>query len=79
MQVLGAAIASVKSLDNEKIRDFMATHEVETVCGTYHVDASGMQTGYDSLTDQWQSGKQLVVYPSKWAQAKLITPYSWAK
>ncbi|HEY1729290.1 MAG TPA: amino acid ABC transporter substrate-binding protein [Candidatus Baltobacteraceae bacterium] len=79
MQVLGAAIASVKSLDNDKIRDYMATHEVDTVCGTYHVDSTGMQTGYDSLTDQWQGGKQLVVYPSKWAQAKLITPYAWAK
>jgi|SRR5579872_419984 len=79
MQVLGAAIASVKSLDNDKLRDYMATHEVDTVCGTYHVDSTGMQTGYDSLTDQWQGGKQLVVYPSKWAQTKLITPYSWAK
>lgn len=79
MQVLGAAIASVKSLDNDKLREYMATHEVQTVCGTYHVDATGMQTGYDSLTDQWQGGKQLVVYPGKWAQAKVITPYSWAK
>jgi branched-chain amino acid transport system substrate-binding protein len=79
MQVLGAAIASVKSLDNDKIRDFMATHSVETVCGTYHVDSTGVQTGYDSLTQQWQDGKQLTVFPAKWAQAKLITPYSWAK
>lgn len=79
MQVLGAAIASVKSLDNDKLRDFMATHQVETVCGTYHVDSTGMQTGYDSLTDQWQGGKQLVVYPEKYAQAKVILPYSWAK
>lgn len=79
LQVLGAAVASAKSLDNEKIRDFMATHEVETVCGTYHVDAGGMQTGYDSLTEQWQNGKQVVVYPARYAQAKLMTPYQWAK
>ena len=79
LQVLGAAIASAKSLDAEKLRDFMATHQVDTVVGSYKVDSAGVQTGYESLTDQWQSGKQLVVYPSKWAQAKLITPYQWAK
>ncbi|MBV8424911.1 MAG: amino acid ABC transporter substrate-binding protein [Candidatus Eremiobacteraeota bacterium] len=78
MQVLAAAIASAKSLDNEKIRDFMATHQVDTICGTYHVDAGGQQTGYDSLTEQWQNGKQLVVYPSKYSQAKLQLPYQWA-
>lgn len=78
MQVLGAAIANAKSLDSDKIRDFMATHEVETVCGTYKVDSTGTQAGYDSLTEQWQGGKQLVVYPAKYAQAKLMTPYQWA-
>jgi branched-chain amino acid transport system substrate-binding protein len=78
LQVLGAAIASTKSLDNEKLRDYMGSHEVETVCGTYRVDSNGMQTGYDSLTDQWQNGKQLVVYPAKWAQAKMLNPYQWA-
>lgn len=78
LQVLGAAIASVKSLDNDKIRDFMGSHEVETVCGTYKVDANGQQTGYDSLIEQWQNGKQLVVFPAKFAQAKILTPYQWA-
>ena len=78
MQVLGAAIASAKGIDNDKIRDFMATHEVETVCGTYKVDSNGIQVGYDSLTEQWQGGKQLVVYPAKYAQAKMLNPYQWA-
>jgi ABC-type branched-subunit amino acid transport system substrate-binding protein len=78
LQVLGAAIASVKSLDNDKIRDFMGSHEVETVCGTYKVDANGQQTGYDSLIEQWQNAKQLVVFPAKFAQAKILTPYQWA-
>ncbi|HTX02709.1 MAG TPA: amino acid ABC transporter substrate-binding protein [Candidatus Acidoferrales bacterium] len=78
MQVLAAAISYAKGLDNDKIRDFMATHEVETVCGTYKVDSTGIQTGYDSLTEQWQGGKQLVVYPPKYAQAKMLNPYQWA-
>jgi branched-chain amino acid transport system substrate-binding protein len=78
LQVLGAAIASAKSLDNEKIRDFLATHQVETVVGTYHVDANGQQVGFDSLTGQWQNGKPLIVYPTKYAQAKMVNPFVWA-
>ncbi|MBV8152656.1 MAG: amino acid ABC transporter substrate-binding protein [Candidatus Eremiobacteraeota bacterium] len=78
LQVLGDAVSSVGSLDSEKIREFMATKEIKTVCGTYHVDSTGTQLGYTSLTLQWQDGKQYVVWPSEFAQRKLLTPFRWA-
>jgi branched-chain amino acid transport system substrate-binding protein len=79
LQVLAAAVANAKGIDNDKIRDFLATHQIETVCGTYHVDPTGVQVGFGSLTGQWQNGKQLIVFPAKYAQVKMLNPYQWAK
>src|SRR5579872_3169333 len=79
MQVLAAAINHAKGIDNEKIREFMATQKVPTVMGTYSVDGDGIQLGYDCLTLQWQGGRQFVVYPTRYAQAKPALPFaSWA-
>ena len=78
LQVLGEAVAKVGSIDNDKIRDFLASQKVETVLGTYAVDSGGAQTGYDSLTMQWQGGTDYVVYPSKFVQKQPITPFQWA-
>jgi branched-chain amino acid transport system substrate-binding protein len=81
MQVLGDAVKSAGGVGgsaNDKIREFLATQQVKTVCGTYHVDANGIQLGYGSLTLQWQSGQQYVVWPSEFAQKKLMSPFKWA-
>ena len=81
LQVLGDAVQSaggVGSNYNDKIRESLATKQVKTVCGTYHVDANGIQQGYTSLTLQWQSGNQFVVWPSEYSQKKLLSPFKWA-
>jgi branched-chain amino acid transport system substrate-binding protein len=78
MQTFGAAIAKVGSLDNDKIRDYLASQKVSTVAGTYEVDSSGIQQGYSSLTLQWQGGNQYVVWPDQYAQKKAAVPFQWA-
>jgi branched-chain amino acid transport system substrate-binding protein len=81
LQVLGEAVRAAGGVGgsyNDKIRDFLATKEVKTVCGTYHVDSNGIQLGYTSLTLQWQDGKQYVVWPAEYAQRKLLSPFKWA-
>jgi branched-chain amino acid transport system substrate-binding protein len=80
LEVLGAAIARVKSLDQEKLRDQFANTKMQTVMGSYEVDpATGLQLGYTSLTLQWQGGKQYIVAPPAMAERKPIAPFpAWS-
>ncbi len=79
LQVLQAAVTKVGSINNDKIRDFLATSKVPTILGVYSVDPNtGIQLGYKSLTMQWQGGKDYVVWPDEYAQRKPITPFQWA-
>ncbi|MGH7661563.1 MAG: amino acid ABC transporter substrate-binding protein [Vulcanimicrobiaceae bacterium] len=79
LQTFSAAIAKVGSLDNDKIRDALSSLKVPTILGVYSVEPStGIQTGYNSLTMQWQGGKDYVVWPDQYAQKKPITPFQWA-
>src|SRR5579875_3076387 len=78
-QVLEAAVKAVGSLDRERIRDWLASAELETVLpGKYKVDATGMQVGHEVLTIQWQNGSKVLVWPPKYAAPgatyKLPTP-----
>ena len=79
LQVLSAAVSKIGSLDNDKIRDFLASQQIPTILGTYHVDPNtGIQLGYNSLTMQWQGGKDYVVWPAEYAQRKPLVPFQWA-
>lgn len=79
LQVLGEVISKIGSIDNEKIKDALDSEKFDTVLGNYSVDPStGIQQGYDSLTMQWQGGKDYVVYPGQYSQKKPITPFQWA-
>jgi branched-chain amino acid transport system substrate-binding protein len=74
LAVLAEAVKRASALDQEKIRAQMATLKIPTVMGTYNVDATGKQTGYQSLVQQWQGGKQVVIYPQSLAQGALKFP-----
>ncbi|HXP93101.1 MAG TPA: amino acid ABC transporter substrate-binding protein [Candidatus Binatia bacterium] len=78
--VLGAALKKVGSLDQEKLRDTLATIQVPTLIGLYKVDPrTGIQLGYTSYIIQWQHGKQVVVYPGNVANAQPMIPFpAWA-
>lgn len=80
LEVLGAAIKRVGSLNQDAIRDQLDTVVMPTVMGTYHVDPkTGIQLGYQSLVIQWQDGKQYVIYPKKFAQRDALVPFAgWA-
>jgi branched-chain amino acid transport system substrate-binding protein len=80
LTIVAAAIRKSGSLDQEKLRDNLATMSAPTLLGTYRVNpANGIQLGYTSYIIQWQHGKQAVVYPRNAAAAKPpIIPFpSW--
>ncbi|MBI3989271.1 MAG: ABC transporter substrate-binding protein, partial [candidate division NC10 bacterium] len=73
-QVLEAAVTKVGSLDREKIRDALASLDMVTVYGHYKVDQDGLQLGKDVFLIQWQKGKKEIVWPERYATAKLVYP-----
>ncbi|MBI3988168.1 MAG: amino acid ABC transporter substrate-binding protein [candidate division NC10 bacterium] len=78
-QVLEAAVTKVGSLDREKIRDTLANLDMVTVYGRYKVDQDGLAIGHDVFLIQWQHGKKEIVWPERYATAKLIYPIpSWS-
>jgi branched-chain amino acid transport system substrate-binding protein len=74
LTVLAEAVKRAGALDQEKIRAQMASLKLPTVMGTYSVDATGKQTGYEALVQQWQGGKQVVIHPNGLAQGQLKFP-----
>jgi branched-chain amino acid transport system substrate-binding protein len=80
-QVLEAAVKATQGLDNQKIRDWIAAADMETVLpGRFKVDANGMMIGHDAVTIQWQGTNKVLVWPAKYATGsyKLPTP-SWSQ
>src|SRR2546422_393425 len=69
LQVTEAALKKVGSFDNEKLRDALATTEVQTIYGRYKVDARGMNS-HEGLTFQVLRGQRRVVWPEKWAETR---------
>ena len=79
LQATEAAVKKAGGFDGEKVRDALATIEVQTVLGRYKVDARGMNA-HEGLTFQILKGQRLVVYPEKWAQTKPELPMpEWSK
>ena len=79
LQVTEAALKKAGSFDNEKLRDALATIEVDTMFGRYKVDARGMNSR-DGLTFQILKGQRRVVWPEKWAETKPELPMpEWSK
>lgn len=71
LQVLAAAATKAGGFDKDKLRSALATITLPTLLGTWRVDPrTGIQLGYTSYIEQWQNGKQVVVYPRSAAQAK---------
>jgi branched-chain amino acid transport system substrate-binding protein len=75
ISVVAAALKKAGAVDQEKLRDAYATLTLPTILGTYKVQPStGIQLGYISYIIQWQSGKQVVVYPANVANGKPMVP-----
>ena len=91
MQVLGDAVEGTKGLDQQKLAEYMHTHEFQTVIGKVKFGADGEWAKTRTVTIQFQNikgsdaeqfkhpGKQVVVYPDDLRSGKLIYPYSAAR
>jgi branched-chain amino acid transport system substrate-binding protein len=79
LQVTEAAIKKAGSFDREKLREALASIDVQSVFGRYKVDAKGMNS-HEGLTFQILKGKRRVVWPEKWAETKAELPMpEWSK
>ena len=76
VQVLGAAVAATKSLDSAKIREWLLSHEVETVQGVFKSDPNGLSLKFSQYVFQIQSGTRNLVWPTASAQAQVEVPYT---
>ncbi len=79
LQATEAAIKKAGAFDGEKLRDALATIDVDTMFGHYKVDARGMNS-HEGLSFQILKGQRRVVWPEKFAEAKPELPMpEWSK
>jgi branched-chain amino acid transport system substrate-binding protein len=91
LQVLAAAVEGTKSLDQDKIADFLRSHTVKTVVGDIKWGPNGewaeprlLETQYHDVKgndlDQWKTdAKQTILWPAQYATGKAVYPYTDAK
>jgi branched-chain amino acid transport system substrate-binding protein len=70
-QVLQAAAEATKGFDQDKIKDYLHSNEVETILGPLSWNDKGEPQG-DFILAQWQSGKVQVVGPKDAATSDTI-------
>lgn len=63
-QIMERAVTQTRSLDQNKLREFVLSLDTVTVIGRFRVDSTGMQTGHNPMLIQWQKGKKEIVYPT---------------
>ena len=91
LQVLGQAIEATKSLDQNKVGEYVRAHESDTIVGKVKFGSNGewatsrvLQVQYQQIegsdVNQFRGpGKRVVVYPEQWKSGTLIYPYSKAR
>jgi branched-chain amino acid transport system substrate-binding protein len=78
--IMERAVNESKSLEKEKIRDFLATLDTTTLYGRYKVNDKGLQIGKPAFLIQIQEGRKVIVWPDDAAEAKYIYPFpGWKK
>jgi branched-chain amino acid transport system substrate-binding protein len=70
-EVLQKAVEATKGLDQDKIKDYLHSNEVETILGPLSWNEKGEPQG-DFILAQWQSGKVEVVGPADVATSDTI-------
>jgi branched-chain amino acid transport system substrate-binding protein len=73
VQILADAIARANSLERDKIRDAIAATDMSTVAGPvkFNPDGTGQVV---TIINQWQDGKQQLVWPADQAVGKVAYP-----
>ncbi len=78
-QIMEQAIEKVGSLDRKKLRDYIATHEFQTVQGPVKFKGSENSKAVAGIM-QWQHGEMEVIWPKSIATAKPEYPKpAWPK
>lgn len=75
LEVLADAVTEVGKLDAAKIRDNLLAKPRETIAGTFQLDATGVQIGYQAYLLQWQNGVQQLVWPQSAQTAQPMLPH----
>ena len=75
ISVLGDAVAATKSLDQEKIRDWLLHNQPKTIQGVWKVSPNGLAEGFSQNLVQVQDGVIKLITPPDLAEAKLLVPY----
>jgi branched-chain amino acid transport system substrate-binding protein len=78
-QIMEQAIEKVGSLDRQKLRDYIAANEFQTLQGTVKFKGSENIKAVAGIV-QWQKGHMEVVWPKSVATAKIVYPKpAWPK
>ncbi len=64
-QLLARGVATIRCLDQIRLRKHIASLDTITIIGRFKVDSSGMQIGHNPILIQWQHGRKVIVYPAK--------------
>ena len=91
LQVLQQGVEGAKSLDQDKIAEYLRTHTMKTIVGDIEYGPNGewkearvIQVQFHDVKgsdlEQWKTDeKQTIVWPAKYATGKAIYPYGEAK
>lgn len=80
VQVFADAFARAGSLDPKAVRDALSKTDIKSFYGPIKFDETGKNVVKPTVLYQVQDGKYVVVYPEKWAEAKLRAPTpTWDK
>ncbi len=71
-----AAVKEAGSFDPQKVRDALASSDVQTIRERWKANEQGLST-IDGLTFQIQNGKRVVVWPEHVAEAKALPMPKW--
>lgn len=64
-QLYEKAIEKLQTLDNARLRDYVAALDTVTVIGRFKLDPTGRQVGHNPILIQWQKGKKEIVWPTR--------------
>ncbi|MBV8494558.1 MAG: amino acid ABC transporter substrate-binding protein [Alphaproteobacteria bacterium] len=91
LQVLQAAVEGTKSLDQDKLADWLRKNTIKTIVGDIAFGSNGewkearvLQIQFHDVKgsdlDQWKTDeKQTILWPDKYATGKAVYPYTDAK
>jgi branched-chain amino acid transport system substrate-binding protein len=74
VEVFADAFARAGSLDPKAVRDALSATDLASFYGPVKFDETGKNVDKPTILFQVQDGKYVVVYPEKWAEAKLRAP-----